>query len=101
MFWKSIVDALTMWMNCFQYEKIIMRNYIQHVINGFVNQSKQFVENKLVGYAQEGYQHNEPLDKPFEVNEVKAICKKLPNGKAGGPDNLTYKHLKYGGKHAF
>lgn len=84
-------ELLSIWKN--HYEEL----YTPKDQPEFDNQFKQFVENKLVEYSQESHHHNDPLDKPFEVNEVKAICENLPNGKAGGPDNLTYEHLKYGG----
>ncbi len=42
---------------------------------------RNYVE-KLMDYAQESLQHEDPLDQRFEVSEVVTICKKLPNGKA-------------------
>ena len=39
---------------------------------------------------------DDPLDVPFEVDEVIKVVQHLPSGKAGGLDKITYEHLKYG-----
>ena len=38
---------------------------------------------------------DDPLDVPFEVDEVIKVVQHLPSGKAD--DKITYEHLKYGG----
>ena len=63
----------------------------------FDNEFKKLVERKLTDFAQSTFQYDDPLDEPFQIAEVGAICDKLPNGKAGGLDTLTYEHIKYGG----
>ena len=42
--------------------------------------------------------NDDPLDLPFTAGEVANICQRLPNGKAGGLDQIQYEHLTYGGK---
>ena len=58
---------------------------------------KAFVERRLRQFCRDSYANDDPLDNPFELDEVVDVCNKLPNGKAGGPDQLTYEHIKYGG----
>ena len=48
---------------------------------------------KLITWNIGGY----PLDIPFKAEEIQSVCDKLPNGKAGGLDELVYEHFKYGG----
>ena len=64
----------------------------------FDEEFKILVERKLQEYLVKSYDfHDDPLDTPFQLNEVSAICKQLPNGKAGGLDGVQYEHLKYAG----
>ena len=57
---------------------------------------KHFVESKVQEFEAKNEQDpNDSLGKPFSVDQVQAICGKLPNGKSGGTDGLVYKHLKY------
>ena len=58
---------------------------------------KAFVERRLRQFCRDSYANDDPLDNPFELDEVVEVCNKLPNGKAGGPDQLTYEDIKYGG----
>ena len=50
----------------------------------FKNTFKCFVENKLVEYAQDSHQNDDPLDEAFLVEEVTAVCRKLPLKWKGG-----------------
>ena len=57
---------------------------------------KTFVEKSLREYYLETHQcTDDPLDVPFEVDEVIKVVQHLPSGKAD--DKITYEHLKYGG----
>ena len=62
---------------------------------------KKFVENKLVQFHTDSYRNDDPLDNPFQFDEVVDVCSKLPNGKASGPDQLSYEHVKFGGNLLF
>ena len=49
---------------------------------------------KIEEYSPESFKVcDDPLDTPFEVDEVAEICQHLPNGKAGGLDGIQYEHL--------
>lgn len=62
----------------------------------FNEEFKRFVEQKIQQYNVESFHcTDDPLDDPFEVEHVASVCRKLPNGKAGGSDGLVYEHLKY------
>ena len=66
--------------------------------SSFDDKFKLFVEEKVEEYSLKSYEfHDDPLETPFNLSEVKAICQQLPNGKAGGPDGIQYEHLKYAG----
>ena len=67
----------------------------------FDNDFKKFVENKLVQFHTDSYGNDDPLDNPFQFDEVVDVCSKLPNGKASGPDQLSYEHVKFGGNLLF
>ena len=59
---------------------------------------KHFVEAKVQEFEPKNEQDpNDPLGKPFSLDQVQTICDKLPNGKSGGTDGLVYEHLKYAG----
>ena len=59
---------------------------------------RRFVEAKITEYESESFNaENDPLDNAFTEHEVLAVCSKLPNGKASGPDGLTYEHIKHAG----
>ncbi|CAB3978650.1 Hypothetical predicted protein [Paramuricea clavata] len=52
---------------------------------------RRFVEAKITEYESESFNaENDPLDNAFTEHEVLDVCSKLPNGKASGPDGLTY-----------
>ena len=56
---------------------------------------KHFVEAKVQEFEAKNEQDlNDPLGKPFSVDQVQTIRSKLPNGKSGGTDGLVYEHLK-------
>ena len=64
----------------------------------FYENFRMTVEKKIEEYSTESFKvRDDPLDTPFEVDEVAEICQHLPNGKAGGLDGIQYEHLKYGG----
>ena len=54
------------------------------------------VEESLHNIEEESYGNEDPLDIPFKAEEIRSVCDKLPNGKAGGLDELVYEHFKYG-----
>ena len=59
---------------------------------------RTFVEAKITEYECESFNaENDPLDNAFTEHEVLVAFFKLPNGKASGPDGLTYEHIKYAG----
>ncbi len=58
---------------------------------------KMHVEESPHNIEEESYGNEDPLDIPFKVEEIQSVCDKLPNGKAGGLDQLVYEHFKYGG----
>ena len=59
---------------------------------------RRFVEAKITEYESESFNaENDPLDNAFTEHEVLDVCSKLPNGKASGPDGLTYEHIKHAG----
>jgi hypothetical protein len=59
---------------------------------------RTFVEAKITEYDCESFNaENDPLDNAFKEHEVLVVFSKLPNGKASGPDGLTYEHIKYAG----
>ena len=65
----------------------------------FDNDFKIFVETKLEEYAHKSLIHfDDPLEKPFELQQVVDVCEELPNGKADGFGGLMYEHLRYGGQ---
>ena len=66
----------------------------------FDDSFRKYVEERiLVVYEIESHEVNDdPLDLPFTAGEVASICQHLPNGKAGGLDQIQYEHLTYGGK---
>ena len=88
---ESTEELLEVWQN--HYENL----YTPKEEPGFDNSFKRFVENSLTDYWEKSFNCNDPLDNPFEVAEVADVCMKLPNGKAGGLDTLSYEHIKYGG----
>ena len=63
----------------------------------FDNIFQKYIKGKLIEYSQSSFQHDDILDRPFETDEIAAVCSNLPNGKASGLDMLTYEHIKYGG----
>lgn len=64
---------------------------------GFDDSFRNFVSQRLSEFSKETFVHeNDPLDKPFDINEVAKVISNLPNGKAGGMDEIVYEHLKYG-----
>ena len=64
----------------------------------YVHTDIQDVQQKLSMLASKSFQKEEPfLDVPFSVEEVECILQKMKMKKASGPDDLTTKHLRYGG----
>ena len=83
-------EVLEVWRN--HYETL----YTPQQNDNFDKEFKILVEKKLQEYLVKSYDfHDDPLDTPFQLNKVSAICKQLPNGKAGGLDGVQYEHLKY------
>jgi hypothetical protein len=59
---------------------------------------RRFVEAKIKEYESESFNaENDSLDNAFTEHEVLDVCSKLPNGKASGPDGLTYEYIKHAG----
>ena len=49
---------------------------------------------KIEEYSPESFKVcDDPLDTPFEVDEVAEICQHLANDKAAGLDGIQYEHL--------
>ena len=85
-------DVLDIWQK--HYEDL----YTPSDLPSYDDEFKAFVEKSLQTYCLDSTQcKNDPLDNPFEFVEVQSVIQKLPNGKVGGVDDLTYEHLKYGG----
>ena len=98
-FWKLMANVLMMRMTCWIYGRNTMKIYIHHLIFRHTMMNLKLLSKKV-------YKHivltvlnvkTTPLDNPFEFVEVQSVIQKLPNGKVGGVDDLTYEHLKYGG----
>ena len=80
------------------WEKHYRDFYTPSDVRSYDNEFKVFVENSLKEYRLKSSQcNNDPLDVPFEFEEVQGVIQNLPNRKAGGFDEITYEHLKYGG----
>ena len=73
--------------------------YTPQVSPMFDNEFKDHVEQKIKEYSVNTFEFkDDPLETPFDIDEVSYVVNALPNGKAGGTDSLTYEYLKYGGQ---
>ena len=73
--------------------------YTPQVCTHFDNEFKAYVEGKVKEYSVNSLGiKDDPLEKPFEYDEVVTVLTTLPNSKVGGTDNITYEHLKFGGQ---
>ena len=68
-------------------------------VSNFDEQFKTVIDEKIFEINSRSFDDEDThLDGPVTVSEISELCLKLKNGKAGGIDNITYEHLKYGGR---
>ena len=78
-------ELLNIWK--YHYEELYTPKYNPM----FDKEFKPFVETKVHEFESRNEQDpNDPLEQPFSVDQVQTICRKLPNGKSGGIDDLLY-----------
>ena len=55
------------------------------------------VKREVISIAGRDNEHEVYIDRPISMEELKAVVKNLPNGKAPGLDGVCYEHVKIGG----
>jgi hypothetical protein len=67
--------------------------------NDFDEQFKKSTEKKVKDIFRKSVDDDdEHLKEAITNDEISLLCSRLKCGKAGGLDNITYEHLKYGGR---
>lgn len=83
--------------------RVIWKDHYAKLFNpmphpNFDDKFATYIESCVKKYETESQNATyDALDEDFTVEEVCAICVKLPNAKSTGPDGLAYEHIKYGG----
>ncbi len=64
------------------------------------NSLKNLSKTKIQEYSIKSFEvdTDDPLQYPFDAEEVVEVCRNLPNGKASGLDGIQYEHFKYAGE---